>query len=406
MIHLTIRRFVFWSHLVVGIAAGLIILVLAATGLLMSFETQIINQVERSMVRSTATGDATPLTPVEMVGAFEKSGIKGRPTTLNYDSNPDSPVAFLVGKGNQQLFHPTTGESMGKGATGTRRFFQIALSLHRWLTWPVSQPEGGQMRAGVMEGGEKKTSWRDIGGQIVSAATMGFLFLLVSGLVIWLPKKFSWRAFKAVLTLQTRLKGRARDWNWHNVAGIWASPFIFFICMTGLIMAYPWANGLLYKAFGEEVPKRQEQGGGGQRGGRNGGEGKPALVTDRLNELADFAKKEVPAWESISLEIPSKIEQPLVVTVTDAGRGRPDRRVKYTLDPVSMQEVKRETFLNLKPGAQMRQVVRWLHTGEVGGWFGQLLAALTCSAILVLAWTGFALSFRRFFMRRGKTAKA
>jgi len=398
MFHPTIRRCVFWSHLVAGIASGLVILVLAVTGLLMSFETQIVNRVEQSMVRSKSHGDTTPLTAAEMVAAFEKAGVKGKPTTLNYTSNADAPVAFLVGKGNQQLFHPNTGEYLGKGAEGTRRFFQTVLSIHRWLTWPAQQ-QGGAPAGGMQ--GDKKTSWKDIGGQITAGGTLVFIFLLVSGLIIWLPKKRVWKAFKVVLTLQPRLKGRARDWNWHNVAGIWASPIILFIGLTGLIMAYPWANRVLYSAFGEEVPKRQEQGASRGEGSKDG---KATLVVSHLDALAAFAKKQSPDWQSISLEIPSKEQQPLVVTVTNAGRGRPDRREKFTLDPASFAVLKKETFADLKPGAQARQMVRWLHTGEIGGWFGQLIAALTCAAVIVLVWTGFALSFRRFFLRRKSAA--
>ncbi|HEY8990999.1 MAG TPA: PepSY domain-containing protein, partial [Luteolibacter sp.] len=53
-------------------------------------------------------------------------------------------------------------------------------------------------------------------------------------------------------------------------------------------------------------------------------------------------------------------------------------------------------FAKLTPGGRWRQFVRWTHTGEIGGWAGQLAAALTAIATLVLIWTGFALAWRRF----------
>jgi uncharacterized iron-regulated membrane protein len=451
MIHPTIRRCIFWTHLGVGIAAGLIILILATTGLLMSFETQIINRAERSLVREKAAGTTAPLSVAEMVAAYDQSGIAGRPTSISYSSETEAPVVFTIGRGNQQLFHPTTGESMGKGAEGIRRFFRVNLSIHRWLTWPAQQPEPtpGATAARNGETPSRGTSWRDVGGQITAAATLGFLFLLVSGLVIWLPKKRAWKAFKAVLTLQPRLKGRARDWNWHNVAGIWASPFILITCLTGLIMAYPWANKALFAAFGETPPQRQE--GGAPRGaparekeGRPRGEGegqanrtaptdgaeRPSrsprpqgqnsgpgsrggrpematgpLIPTGLDELAALAKKQMPNWKTVTLDLRSNDQQPLVASITDAGRGRPDRKQKFTVDPATFEILKTETFSDLKPGAQSRQIVRWLHTGEFGGGFGQLLAALSAAAIVVLTWTGFALSFRRFFLKRKVTSK-
>jgi len=222
----------------------------------MSFEPQIVARAERTMVRAKANGQTMPLGAEELVAKFEQSGLKGKPSTLNFTADPEAPVIFLINKGNQQLFHPATGEPLGKGAEGLRRFFQINLSLHRWLTWPAVQTgEGGRKPEG---GGKKAATWKDVGGQINAAGTLAFLFLLFSGLFLWIPKKRTWAAFKTVLTLQTRLKGRARDWNWHNLAGFWASPFILLIAVTGVIMFYPWANKLLFSAFGEQPPAKRE----------------------------------------------------------------------------------------------------------------------------------------------------
>lgn len=383
MVHPTIRRCVFWAHLVAGIAAGLIILVLAVTGLLMSFETQIVDRIERSMVRDKAGGDPIPLTTAEMLAAFEKSGIKGRPESLGYSSASDAPVIFMTGRDSPHLFHPTTGEYLGQGAVRTRSFFKTALSIHRWLTLP----------------GRRDSHWKEIGGQITGAGAMAFLFLLVSGLVIWIPKKRTRKAFAAVSTLHLRLKGRARDWNWHNVAGIWAAPFILTICLTGIVMAYPWANRLLFMSFGETPPERKEH--AGRPRGRDDGKQR---VTPQLDALMSIAKQQMPEWKSIVMEIPGHGKQPLVAQITDAGRGRPDRREKITIDPASLTILRRETFSDQKPGSRARQIVRWLHTGELGGWPGQGLAALACCATIVLVWTGFALSFRRFVLKRKPAA--
>ena len=381
MFHPTIHRCIFWVHLVTGIAAGLVILMLAVTGLLMSFETQIVDGLERSIVREKFNGDITPLTAAEMIAAFEKADIQGSPSSLSYSSVANTPTLFLANRGERHLFHPTTGESLGKGAVKTRQFFKSVLSIHRWLTFSS----------------EPSRSWKDIGGQITGGGTLGFLLLLISGLIIWIPKKLRWNAFKAVLTIHPRLKGRARDWNWHNVIGIWASPFILTLCLTGIIMSYPWANRLLFQSFGETPPVRKMQ------TGQRGAPARKPIAHHRLDSLAEFAKRKVPAWQNIVMELPTTLDQPLVVTIADAGRGRPDRREKFTLDPVSLAILKHETFSDMKPGQRARQIVRWLHTGELGGWPGQLLALLTCSAVIVLLGTGFTLSIRRFFQKRKPT---
>jgi uncharacterized iron-regulated membrane protein len=405
VLHPTFRRCLFWAHLFTGLIVGLILLMLAGTGLLMSFETQIIGRAEAAMVRQKANGDATALTAEELVGKFQQAGIKGKPSTLNFFADPDAPVAILVGRGNQHLFHPTTGEYLGKGAENVRRFFQINLSLHRWLTWPAAQPGDGGNRP---QGGEpnKGVAWKDIGGHINAAGTLAFLFLLLSGLFLWIPKKRNWRAFKTVLTPQPRLKGRARDWNWHNLAGFWSSPLILTIAVTGCIMFYPWANKLLFQAVGEQPPaKREGLGGSAEMGGRGG---KPApIVATGLNLAKQAAANAMPAWQAMSLELPDHAEKPFVVTVTNAGRGRPDKRVKLTIDRTTLEVTAREGgFDKLSQGGRLRQIVRWLHTGEFGGMLGQGLAAFAALSTLVLIWTGFALAWRRLAKRKPAQAKA
>jgi len=489
MVHPTLRRCLFWAHLATGVIAGLVILILAVTGILMSFETQITGRAESKIVTAKAPATGTPAGPEELIEAYKASGLPGRPTTLQLSSDPEDPAIFQTGREGRQLFHPVTKESLGKGAEGTRRFFQVVVSIHRWLTWPAQRGEGqgpgqqgqgqgqGPGREGMGmdqrgegqgpgpqgqapprgetegpgEGRNQPLTWRNVGGQITMASTLVFGFLLVSGLVLWIPRKFSKKAFKAVMVPQTRLKGRARDWNWHNLAGFWAAPLLLVVILTGTIMGYPWANRLMFKAVGEEPPVRQGpgggEGGGGAREGAGQGEGRQQaeggerrrprgeggegggmamggeggggrrgrggqqdtrpIVATGLNQALVAAKKDLPAWETISLDLPGDDTKPITATVTDAGRGRPDRRVKLTIDRETMSVTAREnSFEKLTTGGKMRQFVRWLHTGEAGGAFGQSLAALGCLSAVVLVYTGFALAWRRLAgMIKNKRAK-
>jgi uncharacterized iron-regulated membrane protein len=51
----------------------------------------------------------------------------------------------------------------------------------------------------------------------------------------------------------------------------------------------------------------------------------------------------------------------------------------------------------------MRQWARFAHTGELGGWPGQALAAVACAGGVVLAVTGLALASRRVIAWPGWT---
>ena len=44
-----VRRLVFWLHLLTGLTAGAVILVMSATGVLLTFEPQIVDFAERDL---------------------------------------------------------------------------------------------------------------------------------------------------------------------------------------------------------------------------------------------------------------------------------------------------------------------------------------------------------------------
>ena len=58
---------------------------------------------------------------------------------------------------------------------------------------------------------------------------------------------------------QFHLRGKARDWNWHNVIGFWSSGVLVVLTLTAAVMSYQWANNLLYTLTGNEPPPRAQR---------------------------------------------------------------------------------------------------------------------------------------------------
>jgi uncharacterized iron-regulated membrane protein len=50
----------------------------------------------------------------------------------------------------------------------------------------------------------------------------------------------------------------------------------------------------------------------------------------------------------------------------------------------------------------LRTWLRFIHTGEAGGFVGQTIAGIASAGACVLVWTGLALSWRRFQAWRGR----
>jgi uncharacterized iron-regulated membrane protein len=75
---------------------------------------------------------------------------------------------------------------------------------------------------------------------------------------------------------------------------------------------------------------------------------------------------------------------------------------QLTLDPYTGKVLKKEGYSDQNLGRQVRSWTRFLHTGEALGVVGKAVAGLASVGALLLVWTGFALTWRRFFFRQPK----
>jgi len=378
------RRILFWAHLIAGCVVGLFILFMAGTGILLSFERQIVAWAERDLRVQPVSENQAPLPLAEVMAKITAGAPAGEAPIVTIPSQSDLPLIVRFGKAKMLLADPYTGESLGSGHEATRGFFKTVVGLHRWL---------------ALEG-----EWRETGKAITGATCLCFLFLLISGLILWVPRQWSKRALRAIAVPQIKLKGRARDWNWHNAFGLWASPVLLVIILTGLVIAYPWATNLLYTINGETPPPPRQEG--------KGGGGKPAPVaaapTNWMSTDALLAKvKDAnPGWKTISLKWPDASTSSIAFTVDQGNGARPDLRSGITLHRETGEMVSQDRPQDRSTGLTWRQWSRWLHTGEALGLPGQIAAFLGSAAAIVLIWTGFALAWRRFTARKRNPAPA
>ncbi len=373
---MSLRKTLFWIHLSTGCVVGLIVLVMSVTGVLLAYERQITAWADRGM-RSTVPSAGTARLPVEAM--IEKAAAQngGVPSAIVVRSEADAPAEVSFGREHTLLVDVYSGAVLGEGSQAARSFFRKVEDWHRWLG--------------------ASTEHRGLGRAVTGACNFGFLMLVVSGPFLWLPRKWSRQSVKAVALFRGGLSGRARDFNWHNVIGIWCAVPLLGIVLSGVVMSYPWANNLLYRATGNEPPAQ----GNGQRaeGGQRG-----KASTEGLNLLWARAEQQVPGWRSVTLRLPARGRGPMTFTIDTGSGGRPDQRSQLTLDRRTADVVRWEPFASQNAGRRMRTWFRFLHTGEAGGVAGETVASIATSGAAVLVWTGLWLAGRRLFrrIRRGR----
>ena len=131
---------------------------------------------------------------------------------------------------------------------------------------------------------------------------------------------------------------------------------------------------------------------------RNPGEARPpqqapaAVTLERLDEQWAEIERQTQRWRTISLRVPVQQDSPRVFTVDRGLPGQPQERLTLTVDATTDAIVRVESFDDLTRGRQWRSMLRFAHTGEVGGLTGQTMAGVASAAGCVLVYTGFALA--------------
>lgn len=366
------RKSIFWLHLTAGATAGLVILTMSVTGVLLAFERQIVAFAERDLRATAADASQAPLSLSRILAAASDAVPDAKPSNVIVRSDRLAPVTVAFGREHTIFVNPYTGAVLGEGATKVRGFFEANKSLHRWLAM--------------------KDENRDRGKAITGAANLTFLFIVLSGLVIWMPRRATRTAFRNAMFFRRGLRGRARDFSWHHVFGIWAFLPLVAIVFSAVVISYPWASRLVYRAFGSTPPKQQQQ--------RDERAGKSKLDLAQLDRLSTAARSEAarlaPRWQSLSVRLPLSTKDPIPVALDEGNGTRPDKRSQLLIDPKTAQLVEHKTYATQETGQQARAWLRWIHTGEAGGIAGQLVAMFASAAAVGLVYTGLALALRRF----------
>ena len=178
------------------------------------------------------------------------------------------------------------------------------------------------------------------------------------------------RSIKNVLWFRRGLAGKARDFNWHNVFGFWASVPLFVVVLSAVVISYPWASNLVYRVVGETPPAPRAaqptpSGAAVQREGM--GRGDSAMLMSGLDGLWARAVQQVPQWKIITMQVPASVESPVTFTIDQGDGGQPQKRAQLSLDRSTGEIVQWEPFSSYSSGRQLRSILRFAHTGEVVG---------------------------------------
>ncbi|MDT3718661.1 sulfite reductase flavoprotein subunit alpha [Pseudomonas oryzihabitans] len=207
------RRGLFQLHSLLGLAAGLVLVVLGVTGALYSFQLELLQLLNPPP--TVATPDRRPLTLPEV-----RQRLVPPDRELSFVSSMAGEGYGLLGlapaggqgRGEVQLFDRYTGEVLS--SPRGQAFFRLVLDLHRSL------------------------ALGPVGKALTGAATLILLVLCLSGLYLRWPRQV--RRWRTWLTLDWARRGRSFYWDLHAVVGTWCLLLYLLAALTGLYWSYDW----------------------------------------------------------------------------------------------------------------------------------------------------------------------
>ncbi|HET7220177.1 MAG TPA: PepSY-associated TM helix domain-containing protein, partial [Vicinamibacterales bacterium] len=257
--------------------------------------------------------------------------------------------------------------------------------------------------------GEPRATARALTG----ACNAAFLALALTGLYLWWPRQSTWKHVCAVMRFRRGLKGKARDFNWHNVIGFWCAPVLVVLTASGMVISYTWASNLVYTLTGSPRPtasREQAREVGPANGATRGAPstGAAAAGTDRpsLETLVARAERQLPTWQTLIIRLPARAGGPITFSMSDREHWNSFARSTLTLDGTTGAEVRWEPYAHASLGQKLRGWLRFAHTGELGGIPGEAIAGAASAGGAFLVWTGIALALRRFAAWRARRAAA
>ena len=365
-----IRTIVFWLHLSVAAAAGTVVFMLAATGVILSLEETALGLAERRY-RVEAPDGSVRLPPEAIVRA---AGLAA--TSLHYASDPRAAVRVYEGRDRFARVDPCTGKVLGPGPGGLERFFEDVRAWHRWFNLSGSSVRKGRA--------------------VTGAVNAAFLFLLLTGPILWIPRPLSKRSLAAALLLRPRARGARRYLNWHQVVGIWSVLPLAVIAASGVTTSYPSVADRLDPVVGRVVTAEAWPAGNEITGDPVVPDGPGAASPGGdLGAVLAAAEGWSPGWRSLILNLPPTADGEVRVEVRTGRAGQPHKTGRLTVDAATGAVRRWESFADDPPARRARQFLRYAHTGEYWGLGGQLLAGLFSLAAALMVWTGLSLALRR-----------
>ncbi|MDN3273904.1 PepSY-associated TM helix domain-containing protein [Frankia sp. RB7] len=365
-------------HSIAGLVLALLLSLIALTGVIMSFEDEIVDHLNVGIMQVVPR--ATPaLLPDELVARLKAVPDAGRVTAIMLSSDPSAAVHVRFARDEQgarpsSLYvDPYDGHVLG--IPRGEDFFATVRRLHRWLLIP----------------GDAK-GW---GRQLTGIAALGLIVMLISGLVLRWPRRAS--SVKMWLKPNLALSGRGLHRSLHAVIGTWVLPVYLVMTLTGLWYSFDWyKDGVVWLLSRPHVAAAKMQ----PKQSRPPGRPEPAQPVGFDRAWSALQHEESGGFARAQLTLPAGPGTVMRIRSWPKDSTLESMRDEFRIDAVAGQVISAERYADKTLGEKAIAGVLDIHRGAVLGWPGKLAFMVAAALMPLFAVTGVLLYLSRRKLRR------
>ncbi|MEM9673245.1 MAG: PepSY-associated TM helix domain-containing protein [Bacteroidota bacterium] len=356
-------------HLYLGLASGLVVLIVALTGCCWVFQEEITRMVDGDRSVPTETKPFVAPTEAKATAAtiFPDKLIHGTKYCRATNEGTIKPVEVIFYQAEPEFYqsvylHPYSGVVMD---TKDHRdgFFWWVLQGHLYLWLPPR-----------------------IGTEIMRYGTMIFVILLITGIYLWWPSSRKSRKQRFTFAWKPTTRWRRKNFDLHSVVGFYVSLLALIIAFSGLIMAFNWIYFVTYKALGGDqapqfvIPTNESR--------------KNVLKNNQdppIDRLLPMLVQSNPDYESLELHYPANDSSSIYVEVSSQSGVYYNSDYRF-YDAYSLEELDPGSIYSVYKQASLAdRVIRMnydIHVGAIGGLPGKILAFIVSLVTASLPITG------------------
>lgn len=354
----TFKKNIGLLHLWLGLASGLIVFIVALTGSILVFEDEIDEFINPEFYRVSEIGTK------KMTVDFYIKDIQQKYSITEFDRiqtfNDPERTVIITGTDTDkkdQIFSvdPYTGKVLGK-IPEKSRFFSVVLDLHRHLILG------------------------DVGKFITGCSCLIFAFMLISGMILWWPKKI--KNLKQRLTVKWSASFKRVNWDFHSTFGFYTFLFLLIISLTGLTWSFKWFESTIYLLADGTTKKPSAK------------VENPTKVDPKLDKTY-FYQTLFSKTDSIyqykgdtQIRIPSDTINSIMVIKLNLEKSIPNISSIAYFDKYTGDILKIRPYEKLSDGDKVRRLIFPIHTGTIYGYPTKILAFLVCLFAVTLPVTG------------------